>query len=1079
MKNFEIIEPIKYGESVVSEVYKIQDADTKNIYVLKRVKGINNVLNLTLFKREVEALRKLSNCTNIVRLMNYDIEDIEGSQCGNIFLEYIQGKTLSDVDMSEYDKVQQYSMIRGILSAIKSAHQEGIIHRDINPNNIMITEDDCIKVIDFGISKIKDLVDNGTVYQFKTNYYSAPELGQNNENANEKSDIYSIGAVIYYLLSGKEPTPSNVLSQTISDEVGINPKIKQIISKMTAHNKEDRYDTIYDVIEEFNPVLDDLINTNNIYVFNIASGIIQDIFRKRLSPRRELNEMLNRNIPQNFENAYVYIENERGSYITHLIGKNYEFECEYNEDLQIYTVKKVFPIQPNIRANKKSRADKVCGKILFLDKNTSIENSNFKLYNSCIDTYEDYNSQTNINNEYNKKFAAWHKFLEILEDGVKKSAKRLPYKSLSYENNEIKLGVEASTYYEFDDVEPEATMIYETKKNRRDIIYEIGNYKTKYVDNDLYYVILNKYSKSAVQLPEKGVLCEDYRRNLSLIKREKNSLKEFNNSDVSTISQFKGIISEVKNAQSFNLNQDLEFYNKELDKYQQAAVKKALSTQDIALIQGPPGTGKTKVIIELIRQIIKINNQGKTFQQKILILSQAHTAVDNMLEDLAVCDVGNAQIIRIGKDEKLTELVKTRYAVDYAKERWISSIIEKSKEQITSELKALSINEHEFYEYSDAHAKSQSHNLSSKEENKTNKTITIFETKYSELIKTKKFKSVLLATEWVNRIFNSEELPTYFIRNSVVVSGTCTGFLANSAIHDMTFDYVIIDEAAKATFPELIISFIKAKKIILVGDHMQLPPILEEDTIKKNERVFRDSDLDTSTLYTTIFERLFDYLPDSNKQRLNMQYRMHPVIGDMVSKIFYNNTVDTGCKESDKTHQIKKYQGCAIVWLNTANCKNKWERKIEHTTTFMNNLEVQIIKDQLRLIDESMNENNYDIGIITPYSGQKEAIRKQIKNMSFTNITEQIPVNSVDAFQGGQKDIVIYSTVRSNRQKNSGFATKKERVNVSFSRAKRLLIIVGDMNQVDNFNNDNRFPEIIEYMKNNQETCKIIDYSKK
>ena len=145
----------------------------------------------------------------------------------------------------------------------------------------------------------------------------------------------------------------------------------------------------------------------------------------------------------------------------------------------------------------------------------------------------------------------------------------------------------------------------------------------------------------------------------------------------------------------------------------------------------------------------------------------------------------------------------------------------------------------------------------------------------------------------------------------------------------------------------------------------------------------------------------------------------------------------------------------------------------------MNNLEVQIIKDQLRLIDESMNKNSYDIGIITPYSGQKEAIRKQIKNMSFTNITEQIPVNSVDAFQGGQKDIVIYSTVRSNRQKNSGFATKKERVNVSFSRAKRLLIIVGDMNQVDNFNNDNRFPEIIEYMKNNQKTCKIIDYSKK
>ena len=133
-----------------------------------------------------------------------------------------------------------------------------------------------------------------------------------------------------------------------------------------------------------------------------------------------------------------------------------------------------------------------------------------------------------------------------------------------------------------------------------------------------------------------------------------------------------------------------------------------------------------------------------------------------MLEDLAVCDVGNAQIIRIGKDEKLTELVKTRYAVDYAKERWISSIIEKSKEQITSELKALSINEHEFYEYSDAHAKSQSHNLSSKEENKTNKTITIFETKYSELIKTKKSEDISIYS-WILWVTSSFSYTLYAI----------------------------------------------------------------------------------------------------------------------------------------------------------------------------------------------------------------------------------------------------------------------------------------------------------------------------
>ena len=206
---------------------------------------------------------------------------------------------------------------------------------------------------------------------------------------------------------------------------------------------------------------------------------------------------------------------------------------------------------------------------------------------------------------------------------------------------------------------------------------------------------------------------------------------------------------------------------------------------------------------------------------------------------------------------------------------------------------------------------------------------------------------------------------------------------------------------------------------------------------------------------------------------------MHPVIGQMISKIFYNSTVDDGVEEKDKAHTITEYQGYSIIWINTSNEKGKWERKVENSTTFTNPLEAQIIKEQLRLIDKSMEKDKYEIGIITPYSGQKEVIRKQLKSMNFSNITEQIPVNSVDAFQGGQKDIIIYSTVRSNKRRNNGFMTKKERINVSFSRAKRLLIIVGDMNQVNTYSEDNKFPQIIEYIKNNQDTCKIIDYAKR
>jgi len=593
-------------------------------------------------------------------------------------------------------------------------------------------------MIDFGISKIKDLVDNGTVFQFKTNYYSAPEVGQNNENASEKSDIYSVGAVIYYLLTSKEPPEPEMFSQTINTETGINPKIKPILSKMVENKKDDRYENIYDVIADFNNVLTELINTNNTYVYIVPVDMIGTIIRRKLSPRKNYDEMLISEIPGNFQNAYAYVErNEDESYSSGLIGHNYEFKCTYNKEEQLYIVDDVRPISPTIRDKKIKHAYKICGKIIYKKINTQIENNNFELYNTCINTYEDYNSALNINNEYNKKFAAWHKLLEILEDGVKKSAKRFSYKAVSYANNEIILEVDASSYYNLDDIELDCMLIYESKKNNKSIPNEIGCFKNRYIEEDTYFIVLSRTTKMNIQLPERGVLCEDYRRNLALIKREKNSLREFNTSDVSTIANIKGILSEVKNAKSFNLNQDIEYFNEKLDKFQQSAVEKVLKSQDIALIQGPPGTGKTNVIIEIIRQIIKINNQGKTFQQKILILSQAHTAVDNMLEDLSMCDIDDTQIIRIGKDEKLTELVRNKYAVDYAKERWIKSIIEKSTLKIVEVLNKLSVSEDDFYAYFDAMSKNKGTNASSKEKDRHTKIIDAFECKYPEQIKHK------------------------------------------------------------------------------------------------------------------------------------------------------------------------------------------------------------------------------------------------------------------------------------------------------------------------------------------------------
>ena len=472
-----------------------------------------------------------------------------------------------------------------------------------------------------------------------------------------------------------------------------------------------------------------------------------------------------------------------------------------------------------------------------------------------------------------------------------------------------------------------------------------------------------------------------------------------------------------------------------------------------------------------------MNNQGQIFKQKILLVSQAHAAVDKMLEDLDQTSSDNIKVIRIGRDENLSDTVREKYAVDYAQSRWVNRIIDGSNNFAKNLLSSLEIDKEEFDKYCEAIMETK---FSKGEDEKLYESamsfITYFEEKYKELLETKDFKSLQIQKDWVNRIVGRMDIQQHFIKNAEIVSGTCTGVISNYVINDMVFDYVIIDEAAKATFPELLISIIRAKKIIMVGDHRQLPPVLDEELIKNSKQTFIESNLDFNTLYNSIFMKLFEHLPSENKQVLNTQYRMHPTIGTMISQLFYDNQILNGVSIKDRKHNIKKYMDLAIVWLDTSKSPDRFEENI--STTYRNMLEANIVKEQLKLINNSIDSSEYDVGVITPYSGQKNLIRNEIQQNTYDNINSNVVVNSVDAFQGGQKDIIIYSTVRSSdKHKNIGFLKSEERLNVAFSRAKRLLIIIGDAEFLsDTSINDNKFPLIIKYIKENPEHCRIIDY---
>ena len=298
------------------------------------------------------------------------------------------------------------------------------------------------------------------------------------------------------------------------------------------------------------------------------------------------------------------------------------------------------------------------------------------------------------------------------------------------------------------------------------------------------------------------------------------------------------------------------------------------------------------------------------------------------------------------------------------------------------------------------------------------------------------------------------------------------------------FDTIIVDEAARTNPLDLFIPLTLAKKrIVLVGDHRQLPQILEPKVEGELSEI-RDDDFHEA-LNKSLFERIFTSLKTQEKKdnikrviTLNKQYRMHPEIGNFISKHFYEKYGDsellTGVSKNDREHNIDKYKNKVADWIDIDNSNGKEQRR--KGSYYRTSEAKQIVEEAKEILDKN---TEYSVGIITFYSAQREEIFKAAKNkgMTFKNDEgdweftekysnleikdEQIRIGSVDAFQGKEFDIVLLSVVRSNNIKERddeiryrrrfGFLRLENRLNVAMSRAKRLIIAFGDK---DTFNNE-------------------------
>jgi len=431
-----------------------------------------------------------------------------------------------------------------------------------------------------------------------------------------------------------------------------------------------------------------------------------------------------------------------------------------------------------------------------------------------------------------------------------------------------------------------------------------------------------------------------------------------------------------------------QFFAKNLNESQLGAVEKILQANELAIVHGPPGTGKTTTLVQAIKALIKQDNK------QILVVAPSNTAVDLLSEKL---HLEGLNVVRVGNPAKVTERLMS-LTLD-------SRMAEHSQ---TKEMKRLKKQAQEYKNM--AHKYKRSFGKSERDQRKL-----LFDE----------------AHKIMKEVGNAEQyIIDDIIAKSQVITATLVGS-NNYTIRNLKFQTVIIDEAGQALEPACWIPILKAQKVVLAGDHCQLPP-----TIKSNEAAKQG-------LATTLLEKLVNLYPES-VVLLEEQYRMNQHIMGFSSKIFYENRLKANVAVAN---HLLFNEDTPIAFIDTAGCS--FDEKLSGTSTTNPDEAVFLFKHLSLLVSQLKNhykpEHFPTIAIISPYKEQINLLQAQLtESPDLQDYLSKISVNTIDSFQGQERDIVYISMTRSNTEGNIGFLSDIRRMNVAMTRARKKLVIIGD-----------------------------------
>jgi hypothetical protein len=602
------------------------------------------------------------------------------------------------------------------------------------------------------------------------------------------------------------------------------------------------------------------------------------------------------------------------------------------------------------------------------------------------------------------------------------------------------------------------------------------------------------------------------------------------------INYFEPLGNVVSASHSLEISeQELSSYD--LNQGQADAFRRVLTSGPVGLLQGPPGTGKTKFIASLVHWLVTKGNC-----RRVLIASQSHEAVNNAIDALLLLHKRKGDrpsLLRIGS-KGITERIRPYHSTEL-RERYRVRFEAASRYRYLQLTNALGIDKvfagklfdldrqvgvlaRRLVSVQEALSEDGQQLAVDKEKNRVQIARVVeayrvafraFEQRdpdpavpiveYDWLVDelTKKYplispadlraarRALTLTNDWLSSLGSlGRNFEEFLAKTRSIVSATCVGVgQTRIRIDAQVFDWVIVDEAARCTSGELAVPLQMARRVLLVGDHLQLRPMIENEIIEQLQDTTQGAT--EEELRMSDFERAFDSPYGTLVGlRFTEQYRMDEAICAMVSKCFYEPKkikLTTSPQRSPRLTRADvaiKWLVTPMVWIDTHKAANCADQRYVDETSFSNVGEVQTVMSILQkiagdtglLAKLSMHDDETPIGVICMYGEQKRMLESAWDRHPWdAKFRRMVRIDTVDGYQGKENEIVIVSLVRNNDKGRVGHAGEANRCNVSVSRARERLIIVGDATMWGA-----RVPaaspmrRVFDYMRSDQVNSKLI-----